>query len=181
LQCLGFSLRWPLSLWGTGSREGSVVVVHRFSCCKACGILLPQLGIEPVPPVLAGRFFTTGPAEKFYSWKLLNPRRGAEEHWFIASGSEVQVIIWHLRLASAVETVSIKQCDWALNLWIKRVKETPGRWCQNWIGLKHTQQVLEVAWYVENPHIWCQMYCMVIVGESRRNTTVFFQLTCKHI
>ena len=104
--------------------------------------------------------------------------------WFSLSPSGdglYQVIIWHLRLASAVETVSIKRCDWALNLWIKRVKETPGRWCQNWIGLKHTQLVSEVAWCVENAHIWCQMYCMVIVGESRRNTTVFFQLTCKHI
>ena len=61
-QCTGFSLRWLLLLWVTGSRvqvsvvvacglivvipglysTGSVVVVHGLSCSAACGIFLDQ-------------------------------------------------------------------------------------------------------------------------------------------
>ena len=36
----------------------------RLSCFKACGILVPQPGIEPVSPALPGRFLTTGPPGK---------------------------------------------------------------------------------------------------------------------
>ena len=39
---------------------GSVGVAYRLSCPLACGILVPRQGIEPMSPVLAGRFFTTG-------------------------------------------------------------------------------------------------------------------------
>ena len=35
-----------------------------FSCPTACGILVPQPGIEPVSSVLAGELFTTGPPGK---------------------------------------------------------------------------------------------------------------------
>ena len=45
-------------------RESSVVVARGLSCPTACGILLPQPGIEPVSPALEGRFFTTGPPGK---------------------------------------------------------------------------------------------------------------------
>ena len=39
MQCAGFSLRWLLLLWSTGSRRtGSVVVAHGLSCSAACGI-----------------------------------------------------------------------------------------------------------------------------------------------
>ena len=49
LWCAGFSLRWLLLLWNTGSRctgfnscgswaAGSVVVAHGLSCSAACGI-----------------------------------------------------------------------------------------------------------------------------------------------
>ena len=31
----------------------------------ACGILVPQPGIEPTSPALEGGFLTTGPPEKF--------------------------------------------------------------------------------------------------------------------
>ena len=64
-----------LLLWDTGSRctgfsivplglqsGGLVVVVHRLSCPSMCNLLRP--GIEPVSPVLAGRFLTTGPSGK---------------------------------------------------------------------------------------------------------------------
>ena len=42
----------------------SVVVVLGFSCSLACGILVPQAGIEPVFPTLEGGFLTTGPPGK---------------------------------------------------------------------------------------------------------------------
>ena len=42
------------------SRAGSVVVAHGLSCSAACGIFLDQ-GLNPRSPVLAGRFFSTGP------------------------------------------------------------------------------------------------------------------------
>ena len=76
LQCTGFSLRWLLLLWSTGSRHtcfsscgaqaqqllhvgsvvvarglqsaGLVVVVHGLSCSTACGIFLDQ-GLNPCP------------------------------------------------------------------------------------------------------------------------------------
>ena len=35
------------------------------SCPEACGILIPQPGIEPASPALEGRFLTTGPTRKF--------------------------------------------------------------------------------------------------------------------
>ena len=91
LWCTGYSLRWPLLLWSTGSRRtgfsscstqasvvvarrlsscgswaksaGSVVVTHRLSCSAACGIL-PQ-GLEPVSPALAGGFSTIAPPGKY--------------------------------------------------------------------------------------------------------------------
>ena len=42
----------------------SVVVVHGLSCPTACGILVPQPGIEPGSPALEGGFLTTGPPGK---------------------------------------------------------------------------------------------------------------------
>ena len=59
--CVGFSLRWLLLSWSTGSRHvgsvvvacelwstGSVVVVRRLSCSVACGIF-PDQGSNPCP------------------------------------------------------------------------------------------------------------------------------------
>ena len=70
LWCMGFSLRWLLLLQSTGSRctgfsSGSWALEHRLSICGARAQLLhsiqdlPRPGIEPVSPVLAGRFLTT--------------------------------------------------------------------------------------------------------------------------
>ena len=82
--CACFLSRW-LFLWSTGSRAcglqqllhvgsvvvapglqstGSIAVVHGLSCSVVCGIGLPQSGIKPVSPALAGRFFTTKPLGK---------------------------------------------------------------------------------------------------------------------
>ena len=36
------------------------------SCPEACGILIPQPGIEPASPALEGRFLTTGPPGKSF-------------------------------------------------------------------------------------------------------------------
>ena len=44
---------------------GSTVVAHGLTCSTACGIFPHvQSGIEPVPPALAGGFFTTEPPGK---------------------------------------------------------------------------------------------------------------------
>ena len=50
----------PRQLWCVGS----VVVAHGLSCATGCGILVPQPGIEPTSPALAGGFLTTGPPGK---------------------------------------------------------------------------------------------------------------------
>ena len=42
-------------------RAGSEVVARRPSCSVACGILVPQPGIEPAFPAHQGKFLTTGP------------------------------------------------------------------------------------------------------------------------
>ena len=49
----------------------SVVVGHGLRCSLVCGILVPGPRIEPVSPVMVGKFLTTGPPGKsphsFYS------------------------------------------------------------------------------------------------------------------
>ena len=67
LQRAGFSLvvarGFSLSSCGTWAPGclGSVVVAYGLSCPSACGILVPQPGIELMSPALEGEFFTTGP------------------------------------------------------------------------------------------------------------------------
>ena len=58
-----------LSLQGAGS----AAVAHGLSCPMACGILVPQPGIEPAPPTLEGRFLTTGPPGKSLIVSLAMP------------------------------------------------------------------------------------------------------------
>ena len=99
LWCVGFSLRWLLLLWSTGSRHvgfsscgtrASVVVAHRLSSCgswalerrlRSCGVWtyllngmwdLPRPGLEPVSPALAGGFLTTAPPGKSLGMYFLN-------------------------------------------------------------------------------------------------------------
>ena len=42
----------------------SIVGARRLSCPRACGILVPQPEMEPMPPALESGFFTTGPPGK---------------------------------------------------------------------------------------------------------------------
>ena len=42
-------------------QAGSVVVAHGLSCPMACGILVPQPGMEPMSPTLEGKILTTRP------------------------------------------------------------------------------------------------------------------------
>ena len=75
-RCVGFSLRWLLLLWSTGSRHavfsscGSRALEHRLSSRSAQAQLLrgmwdlPGPGLKPMSPALAGRFLTTAPSGK---------------------------------------------------------------------------------------------------------------------
>ena len=64
LPSMGFSLRWLLLLWSTGSRRAG------FRGCDARAQLLcsmwdlPGPGLKSVSPALAGRFLTTAPPGK---------------------------------------------------------------------------------------------------------------------
>ena len=42
----------------------SVVVAHGLSYSAACGVLVPQPGMELLPPALQSRFLTPGPSGK---------------------------------------------------------------------------------------------------------------------
>ena len=86
LWCVGFSLRWLLLLWSTGSRRvgfrscstrASGVAVRGLSSCGVWAqqlwltglatprhVDLPRPGLKPMFPALAGRFLTTAPPGK---------------------------------------------------------------------------------------------------------------------
>ena len=76
LRCTGFSLRWLLLLWSTGSKRagfsscGSWALERRLSSCGARAQLLRGMwdlagpGLDPVSPALAGGFLTTVPPGK---------------------------------------------------------------------------------------------------------------------
>lgn len=51
---------------------GPEVVVHGFSCPSACGVLVSGPGVEPMAPVLEGRFPTPGSPRKSEGCCLLN-------------------------------------------------------------------------------------------------------------
>ena len=63
LQCQGSSLQWLLFLWSTGCEAQGL------SCCSTqtqwswSGWDLPRPGIEPLSPILTGRFLSTGPGK----------------------------------------------------------------------------------------------------------------------
>ena len=46
------------------STQASLVVAHKLSCPSACGILVPQPGVEPMIPAMEGGFLTTEPPKK---------------------------------------------------------------------------------------------------------------------
>ena len=53
---------------GLQSVQASIAVTDKFSCCTACGILVPWPGIEPMSPALQGGFLTTGPPGRQMFW-----------------------------------------------------------------------------------------------------------------
>ena len=53
-----------------------VVAVHQLSYPAACGILVPQPGIEPVSSALQGRFLTPGPLGKSCATSLYEVSKG---------------------------------------------------------------------------------------------------------
>ena len=53
-------LMWDLSLWGMDS----LIAARRLHCSGACGILVPQPGIEPTPAALQERASPAGPPGK---------------------------------------------------------------------------------------------------------------------
>ena len=68
---------------------GSIVRVHGLSFHEACGILVPQPGIEPASPALEGRFFTTEPPGKSLSVSYEdNLSLASEPIWVIQNDSE---------------------------------------------------------------------------------------------
>ena len=80
LWCTGFSLRWLLLLQSMGSRRpgfrgcGSQALESRLRSCGTRALLLrgmwdlPEPGIEPMSPALAGGFLTTVPPGKPLIW-----------------------------------------------------------------------------------------------------------------
>ena len=76
LRCVGFSLRWLFLLRSMGSRHagfrscGLRALERRLSsCCARASLLrgmweLPEPGLEPLSPALAGGFLTTAPLGK---------------------------------------------------------------------------------------------------------------------
>ena len=101
LQCLDLSC---CGAW-------ALVVVHGLSCSKACGILVPQPGIEPAFPALQGRFLTPRTTRKvpavffvifcFY-FILAAPLQHAELPW------------------PGIKPVPPTVEAWSLNYWISR-------------------------------------------------------------
>ena len=73
--CATWDLHWVM--WDLSLKQvDSLVVtqssrVHELSCPVACGILVPQLRLEPLSPALQGRFLTTGPPGKSPKAKIL--------------------------------------------------------------------------------------------------------------
>ena len=63
---LSFDLRELLCILRDLSLQhtNSLVMARVLSCSVACGILVPQPGIEPMSPALQGGFLTTGPLGK---------------------------------------------------------------------------------------------------------------------
>ena len=72
LRCAGFSLRWLLLLWLTGSRA-QAQQLWRTGLVAPRHVDLPGPGLELVSPALAGVFLTTVPPGKsrFYILKGL--------------------------------------------------------------------------------------------------------------
>ena len=76
----------PVVACGLSSCGLSVVPAHRLSCSMACGILVPQPGMELASPVLQGGFLTPGSPGKSHLWLFL----GSAQH----PGLLLAVALW---------------------------------------------------------------------------------------
>jgi len=56
---------------------------RRLSCFEACGILVPQAGLEPESPALQGGFLTTGPPGKSLTHWLIHSFINSPTHSLI--------------------------------------------------------------------------------------------------
>ena len=71
------------SLWCTDCP----VVACRLNCSIACGILVPQPGIEPASPALQSRFLTTGPPGKSSGMTIMENIQGGGERGWVGEGA----------------------------------------------------------------------------------------------
>ena len=77
------------SLWCTDS----LAVACRLSCSTACGILVPQPGIEPASPALQSRFLTSGPPGKSSAVTITENIQGSGEKGMAGGGGYYSRII----------------------------------------------------------------------------------------
>ena len=105
LQCAGFSCcgAWVLGVWA------SVVVARGLSSCGAQASLLrgmwdlPQPGIEPVSPALAGGFLTTEPPGK--SQILIN-YKGDQSIFTVKKSADTLLIQWSMLIPQVTGWIS---------------------------------------------------------------------------
>ena len=94
--------------------------MHRLSCPKACGILVPWPGIKPMSPTLEGRFLTMGPLGKSF-WLSLYPQNPLEWHsssgpsmlfplkWIDFKGSQAKSV-WDLSVSYLYLVLTLSSC-----------------------------------------------------------------------
>ena len=77
---------------------GSVIAGSRFSCSKACGILVPRPGIKTMSPALQGGVLSTGPPRKSLSvdsFPLLSTTVLLSECYPLSSSPFLLRLHWH--------------------------------------------------------------------------------------
>ena len=110
-----FNLFYPWLCWGLVVACGLFTVARVLSCPKACGILVPQPGIEPTSPALEGRFPTTGPPGKFseflFNWEAFHQLFCILYWWKVKGGhkpiGQGQVSLWNKE-----KEEFLKHCFW---------------------------------------------------------------------
>ena len=105
---------------------GSVVGAHGLSCPVACGILVPQLGIEPASLTLEGRFVTTG---------LRSVKSPCAWVW-----NEVYLCCPHLLLPSCIHRSVLGFGTWGLRAW-----SVPRAWSSS-KALGQASRLLKQRW-----------------------------------
>ena len=100
LQCLGFSLRWSLLLWSTGSRSkgfsrcSSWALQHRLNSCGAWAYLFPSIWDLPGPGM-----------ETMSLWDLPGPGMETMSLWDLPGPGMETMSLWDLP-GPGMETMS---------------------------------------------------------------------------